>query len=439
MKIDKGLNFIWRPFSKHFGDQYQILTCVMKDDARFQGESGIDFDAQGTMGPFVEDKDRTDFNAPDRSVAFLNYVNELASMSREKHVLIPMGNSYAFQNAGQIYKNMERLVKYIEENYKDQNVELVFSTPSEYVEAIKKDKASYPVFYGDLLPYIEPSKDEVWSGYFSSRPNVKKNVKDTSALIHAQNKVFAQQVLRTDIQDSEVAAILKSKISSLDVLGIMNDFNHISGDQTELVYLDVQRRLQQSLTNSNQIYRNAIAKKVKKLTGLDISGNSLQFCSKGPSGGNDTSVDCPIDKNKDKKEFIVAVQNPQLKSVKSYAKIKLPSKNYKAQKLSNGKFVDVPSDVLEQQHYNYDFKEFNDYEMYLPHQFDANQLSIFKIIKIDEKERQKIDEQVDQSLTQKAKEVTEGKTAAKSSLKVLGIGPTNDILFTYQNPAQKLK
>ena len=81
-----------------------------------------------------------------------------------------MGNAYAFQNAGQIFKNMERMVNYIEANYKDQNVELVFSTPSEYIEAIKKDKASYPVFYGDLLPYVEPNQEEVWSGYFSSRP-----------------------------------------------------------------------------------------------------------------------------------------------------------------------------------------------------------------------------------------------------------------------------
>ena len=399
MKTDKGLNFIWRPFSKHFGDQYQIMTCVMKDDARFQGESGIDFDAQGTMGPFVDDKDRTDFNAPDRSVSFLNYVNELASVSREKHILIPMGNAYAFQNAGQIFKNMERMVNYIEANYKDQNVELVFSTPSEYIEAIKKDKASYPVFYGDLLPYVEPNQEEVWSGYFSSRPQVKKNIKDTSAMIHAQNKVFAQQVLRSDIKDSEVAAILKSKIGSLDVLGIMNDFNHISGDQTELVYMDVSRRLNNAMATSNSIYKNAIARKVKKLTGFDISGSSLEFCLKGPSGGNDTSVDCPVDKHKDKKEFIVAVQNPQLKQFKSYAKIKLPSKNYKAQKWQNGKFVDVPSDVLEQQHYNYDFKEFNDYEMYLPNEFSANQLSIFKIISIDDNERKKIDDKIDQSLT----------------------------------------
>jgi len=152
----------------------------------------------------------------------------------------------------------------------------------------------------------------------------------------------------------------------------MNDFNHISGDQTELVYMDVERRLGQALTKSNSLYKKAISKKVKKQTGLNFNANSLLFCSKGPSSGNDTSVDCPIDKNQDKKEFIVIVQNPQLKSQKSYAKIKLPNKNYKALMWSNGKFVDAGSDILEQQHYNYDGKEFIDHEMYLPSEFSAN-------------------------------------------------------------------
>ena len=221
--------------------------------------------------------------------------------------MIPMGNAYAFQNAGQIFKNMERLVNYIESNYKDQNVDLVFSTPSDYIKAIREERIQYPVFYGDLFPYIEPNRDEVWSGYFTSRPQVKKNIKDTSALIHAQNKLFAQQVLRSDVTDAEVQEILKSKIALLDILGIMNDFNHISGDQTELVYLDAERRLGQALTKSNIIYKKAMASKVKKQTGLNFNANDLLFCSKGPTGGNDTAVDCPIDKNQDKKEFVVIV------------------------------------------------------------------------------------------------------------------------------------
>ena len=77
--------------------------------------------------------------------------------------------------------------------------------------------------------------------------------------------------------------------------------------------------------------------------------------------------------------------------------------------------------------------------MYLPSEFSANQVSVFKIVKIEDKERQSIDAQIDNSLTQRSKQEKEGKLTPSSSLKVLGIGPSNDILFTYQNPSQKLK
>ena len=101
--------------------------------------------------------------------------------------------------------------------------------------------------------------------------------------------------MRSDISDSEVADIFKSKVGLLDILGIMNDFNHISGDQTELVYLDAGRRLEKALSSSNDLYKKAIQRKIKKQTGLNYNSNDLLFCKKGPSGGNDTFIDCPLD------------------------------------------------------------------------------------------------------------------------------------------------
>jgi len=68
---------------------------------------------------------------------------------------------------------MENLVKYIDKTYSNLKMKFVFSTPSEYIKAIKKEKMKYPVFYGDLLPYAEDN-NEVFSGFFTSRPSLKK-------------------------------------------------------------------------------------------------------------------------------------------------------------------------------------------------------------------------------------------------------------------------
>lgn len=95
--------------------------------------------------------------------------------------------------------------------------------------------------------------------------------------------------------------------------------------------------------------------------------------------------------NKDiKQEFMVIVSGgSQLTETKdSFATIKLPAKNYKAQKWSKVSinstkkfdFVDVESDILEQVHFDYNAAKFIDYEMIIPTSYQPNRLVIFKII-----------------------------------------------------------
>lgn len=104
------------------------------------------------------------------------------------------------------------------------------------------------------------------------------------------------------------------------------------------------------------------------------------------------------DANREKKEFLVLAYNPQMvESKNSFAQIKLPSKEYRAQKWSadaNG-FVDVDSDILEQTHFGYMTKSTKDFEMFIPTSFEANRAEIFKIIKISHEEKQKIEEKTE--------------------------------------------
>ena len=64
------------------------------------------------------------------------------------------------------------------------NITWKMSTPSEYIDALKKENLTFPVRYGDAMPYADGDND-YWSGYFSSRPGAKKQVKDASALMNA--------------------------------------------------------------------------------------------------------------------------------------------------------------------------------------------------------------------------------------------------------------
>lgn len=70
------------------------------------------------------------------------------------------------------------------------------STPSEYLTALKNENVKWPVKNGgDFFPYGSDDKNNFWSGYFSSRPALKKQIKDASAGFWASNKLFSTKVI----------------------------------------------------------------------------------------------------------------------------------------------------------------------------------------------------------------------------------------------------
>lgn len=67
---------------------------------------------------------------------------------------------------------MEKIIEYINEHNKS-NIKLIMSTPSMYIDAMKKQNIKWPVQYHDMFPYSD-GNNEFWSGYFTSRPGTKK-------------------------------------------------------------------------------------------------------------------------------------------------------------------------------------------------------------------------------------------------------------------------
>ena len=53
------------------------------------------------------------------------------------------------------------------------------STPTEYVQATNNNNATLPEYDSDFFPMVGKEKD-VWSGYFSSRPGFKAQVRHVS-------------------------------------------------------------------------------------------------------------------------------------------------------------------------------------------------------------------------------------------------------------------
>lgn len=87
--------------------------------------------------PFVTDKSLSTFNANEKMMQFINFIQNDTHYRKGQDILIPMGCDFAFQNAQEEFAQVESIMNYINENNKA-NIVLKLSTPSMYVEAIKQ-------------------------------------------------------------------------------------------------------------------------------------------------------------------------------------------------------------------------------------------------------------------------------------------------------------
>jgi|TARA_B110001450_G_C17392889_1_gene388436 hypothetical protein len=83
------------------------------------------------------------------------------------------------------------------------------STPSDYIEAIKKENIKWPVRYDDFVPYME--KPDWWTGFYSSRPDSKKFIHDFSSMTNGENKIFSQMMIKKNVSDETVKSIIEAK------------------------------------------------------------------------------------------------------------------------------------------------------------------------------------------------------------------------------------
>lgn len=98
----RSLDFIWNPSGSNFGDKVGLLTSILPgEDYCYPKGQYSDVNPKGGKGdePIVTDPERTDFNAPDKSVKLINYINELADLYNSTDIMLPMGCDFTYENA----------------------------------------------------------------------------------------------------------------------------------------------------------------------------------------------------------------------------------------------------------------------------------------------------------------------------------------------------
>ena len=136
-----------------------------------------------------DNPNRHDYNLENWMDQVVTYALTQAKHTETNHIMWTLGGDFAYQNADRWFHNLDKLIHYAKING---TVNLLYSTPSRYFEEKKKcsvnndkgqkpakDECTTPVTWelrkDDIFPYAD-GPHHYWTGYFASRPSLKRLV-----------------------------------------------------------------------------------------------------------------------------------------------------------------------------------------------------------------------------------------------------------------------
>lgn len=231
----KAVEMMWQP-SESLPDIHLLtgmLTNGYCDPGGFMFEYGDD--------PIMDDPLLENFNLYQKAEDLVKIVKAQASFLRHNDVLVSWGCDFMYQNAHLMFKNIEKLMTYINSN-STYNVTLFYSTPSIYAEAIFAEHTVLPMKYGDFMPYAD-GPHSYWSGYFTSRATLKGFVRFSSALLHATTSLLSSSQISSPAIDATLVLVQQPN-------GVTTHHDAVTGTEQFHVADDYAKNLNIANTNA---------------------------------------------------------------------------------------------------------------------------------------------------------------------------------------------
>ncbi|CAN0078829.1 unnamed protein product, partial [Ectocarpus sp. 4 AP-2014] len=196
---EKDMEMMWRA-SRSFEQDAQIFTGVFHS-GNYGPPVGFCFDQACQDEPMMDDPLMADYNVERRASDFADACQELGRNTLGDDVMLQMGGDFGFENANAWFKNLEILMAAVN---KEGRVNVFFSTPQLYTEAKHASGLELSVKKDDFFPYADcPSscwknlelganirQHCYWTGYFTSRPGLKRLERVTSGYLRAARQLL---------------------------------------------------------------------------------------------------------------------------------------------------------------------------------------------------------------------------------------------------------
>lgn len=248
---------VWRS-SPSLGDDAQVFWSLTGEyGGNYGAPSGFDFDMFNSGAePMMDDVNLHDYNIDQRIADFTSAALDQGSMTKGNHIMMTMGSDFNYESATEEYANLDKVIYYANQLSGDQ-INVFYSTPTDFADAKHSEGIDWTVKTDDFFPYAD-SEHAYWTGYFTSRPLLKRFERVTSGYLQA-----ARQMEAVSHQGP-----LSGETSSLATLeaaqGVSQHHDAVSGTSKQHVALDYAQRLAAGVNDAADMMDAAF----DQLTGL---------------------------------------------------------------------------------------------------------------------------------------------------------------------------
>ena len=167
-KEEKTMEMVWEA-SQDIGDASDLFTGVLYNE--YGPPPGFCWDLPCDDAPLM-DNDLFETNIDERADALVNFIREQSVHYRTNHIILTMGEDFQYQAAHSWFMNLDRMLKHFNLRKEELKINMFYSTPACYLNALHAANLTWPTKQDDFMPYAS-DPHSYWAGYFSSRPSSK--------------------------------------------------------------------------------------------------------------------------------------------------------------------------------------------------------------------------------------------------------------------------
>ncbi|XP_037083658.1 lysosomal alpha-mannosidase-like [Pollicipes pollicipes] len=292
---DTDMEMVWQA-DHNQGAEGDLFTGVLY--RHYSPPPGHCYDVNCNDPPIMDDSRLRDYNVEDKANNFIDFAKNKSKAYRSSNIMMTMGDDFNYQDANMWFKNMDKLIKYVNARQSDgETVNLMYSTPSCYLKALHDSGLVWPTFQDDFMPYASDPW-AYWSGYFTSRPAQKGYIRKSNNFLQVCKQLSAMfQTEDTTAKPSRVDLLRNA-------MGINQHHDAVTGTEKQHVADDYVQRLSEATESCQGVVNDALVR-----AGLPPQ----TFCNQ-----LNTST-CHVTERSSK--FVAYVYNPLSRSVSPWVRI----------------------------------------------------------------------------------------------------------------------